>query len=581
MKHAKCYIKDYPRPQFTRQKWLNLNGEWSFIYEKDLITNELISGFNTEKKILVPFTLETKMSGINVQTQREEVWYSRKVNLTTNDLTNVVMLNFEGVDYFTTVFVNGKFVGENKGGYHRFSFDIRKALKVGENVIVVKVNDSLDYNIPRGKQRWRKESFECFYTQTTGIWKTVWLEFLDDFYLDNVKITPIFEDDSVEFDVNPNKYCENLTCEVVISFNGTVIRKASVSLNEKNATVKMLLTSQEFGAVYWFPHCPNFYDVEYSLFLDGKLVDKVGSYFGLRDIRTCGNKILCNNKPIYLKLVLDQGYFKDSGLTAPNEEELYKDIIIAKEMGFNGARKHEKIEDERFLYYADVLGYIVWCEMPSCYNFNDQMTENVLSEWHKIVRQNYNHPSIFCWVTLNESWGVKTIYSNVNMQSLANAMYYQTKTIDSMRPVVTNDGWEHTISDILTLHHYEQDPQKFYEFYDSLEKLTQGHFSNVQRQPYAKGYAYKGQPIIMSEYGGTAYVKDNENGNWGYGVGCKDESELAKRFEGLYDAIKRMDGVCGLCYTQLTDVFQEVNGLFDMDRNPKINPQAIKTIFEK
>ncbi len=402
-------------------------------------------------------------------------------------------------------------------------------------------------------------------------------------YVKSVKITPDLSCDGVKFDVEVANPSAELTCELAITFDGKPVTTVAVSCGEKVNSVQANLLTQDshFCAYYWYPYVPSLYDVEIRLKKGGEVIDEAGSYFGLREIKTEGNKVLINKAPYCFKLVLDQGYFKESGLTAPSEEALYRDIELAKEMGFNGARKHQKIEDERYLYYADIMGFAVWCEMPSAYSFNDNMVGKMTGEWHQIVCQNYNHPSVLAWVPLNESWGVKTISSNKLMQAFADTLYYQTKAIDSMRPVISNDGWEHTTSDILTLHHYEQNPEALLSFYDTLEKVTEGSFVNGQKQPYADGYRYGGQPIIFSEYGGTAYVKDHAGENWGYGVGCKDEAELCARFKGFYEAIKKMPGVSGFCYTQLTDVFQEVNGLLDMDRKPKISMASIKEILSK
>ncbi len=583
MKHVKCYKKDYPRPQMVRDNFELLNGEWDFIYERENVNDSLKNGFTSKGKILVPFTYETKLSGINVQKQFDEVWYSKTINVDKSQLTDVVMLHFEGVDYQTTVFVNGKQVGENKGGYHRFSMDIRSALKVGENTIAVKVCDSLDFSTVRGKQRWHDQNFFCFYVQTTGIWKSVWLEFLNETYLKEVKTTPDLSDDSVTFDLEFSNANADADCFITVSFDGQIVQSLSVNCLNKYNSVKVVLTSNDalFVSNYWTIEKPNLYDVEFNIVEKGKTVDKVGSYFGLREFKAEGNKLLLNKVPVYLKLVLDQGYFLESGLTAPSEEALKEDILIAQKMGFNGARKHQKIEDERYLYYADILGFLVWCEMPSAYLFGDNMASDLLCEWHKIVRQNYNHPSVCVWVGLNESWGVKNIYDNQNMQAFANAVYYQTKSIDSMRPVVSNDGWEHAITDILTLHNYEPDGDKYFELYDTFEKLTQGDCKTIQKQPFAKGYGYNGQPIMISEFGGIVFEKDNVDGAFGYGNGAKDEKEFLSRFDKLCQAIKKMPSVCGFCYTQLTDVEQEVNGIVDNLRSPKVSLKGIKQTLDK
>lgn len=576
MKHTRCYIPHHPRPQLTRKNWLSLNGEWSF---SATATNSQ-TGFVSPLKIQVPFAPGTASSGISLSAFAPTVWYSRTVSLSAAQITEHVLMHFEGSMYTTALYVNGSFVGEHSGAYHRFSFDIRPFLHEGDNVLVVKVDSSLDYELARGKQSWHNDSFQCWYQPITGLWKPVWLEFLGANYIKSAKITPDINDDSVTFDIAVAHPTPDCSCIINISFDGQLVQRTSVLCAQKHNTVKVSLSQQEavFGCYYWSPECPNLYDV--TLTLDqGGIVDEAGSYFGLREFKAEGNKLLLNKVPVYLRLVLDQGYFGESGFTPAGEEALEHDIVLSKQMGFTGARKHQKSEDERYLYYADVLGFFVWCEMPSAYHFSDEMSAAFLSEWHAIVTQHYNHPSVVAWVALNESWGVKTIKSNLCEQSFANAMYYTAKAIDPIRPVISNDGWEHTLSDILTLHHYDQNAATLLARYDSIVKLTEGDPNNNQKQPFADGYAYTGQPIIISEFGGSSYIKDCVDGAWGYGQGCQNERDLVARLQGFINAIKQMPQVCGYCYTQLTDVAQEINGLLDEGRNIKVPHTKIYDIF--
>lgn len=341
-------------------------------------------------------------------------------------------------------------------------------------------------------------------------------------------------------------------------------------------TLKLGLSSEEltYQVELWSVDHPALYDLEVNVYKKGKLVDTVGSYFALREYTVKGDKIILNSRPFYARLLLDQGYWTESGLTPPDEEALIKDIEICKEMGFNGVRKHQKVEDERYFYYADILGFTVWCELPSNHWKSDASAVQITEEWLEIVRANYNHPSLVTWVVFNESWGVRNILSNSAQSNLATALYYLTKSIDTMRPVISNDGWEHAVSDILTLHDYEQDGKKLYERYDSLAKVTQGSNLNDQPFPYANGYSYCGQPVIFSEFGGTAYVCDERRG-WGYGDGVGGDEEFLTRFGELVGAIDKLD-FSGFCYTQITDVQQEVNGLLHEDRSPKVPLAEIK-----
>lgn len=330
---------------------------------------------------------------------------------------------------------------------------------------------------------------------------------------------------------------------------------------------------------YWSIKNPCLYDINYRLYKNNILIDEVSSYFGVRKISIENSRILLNNEPIYLKMILDQGYWSDSHLTPPNEEAIINDIELVKKYGYNGIRKHQKIEDERFLYYCDVNGILVWSEMANCYDFNDQSVELFMNEWIKVVKQNYNHPSIITWVPINESWGISEVAENVKEQSFANSLYYITKSLDETRPVISNDGWEHTISDIITIHDYKQESDLLYDEYNDkdLKVLNNIKPYNGTHKLFSENYKYYGQPIVVSEYGGIALNSDK---GWGYGKQVVDEGEFIKRFADLTKTIKTIKYITGYCYTQLTNVQQEINGLVDEDRIDKFSKQIINKINE-
>ena len=572
MKHTKCYIKDYPRPQLVRPDWVNLNGLWKFGFE-DVKETSALKG-DLPLTINVPFTYETKLSGINRQEHHDLVWYSRKIKGKQGKRT---ILHFEGVDYDTEVYIDGECVCCHRGAYTRFSADVTEYLTEKESTLVVRCKDETHPIQALGKQRWTKESFTCWYVQTTGIYKSVWLEYVEDTYLTALKITPETTDYSVRFDLSVNNPNEDVEVRFNVSFNGDLVQTASVWANDKENTLSIKLDSNKLRhqVVLWSHWDPNLYDVEISVYKGGNLTDKVGSYFGLRDYRAKEGKLLFNDVPFYAKLLLDQGYWEESSLTAPSEEALMKDIELSKQMGFNGVRKHQKTEDERFFYYADIMGFTVWCEMPSNHWFSDTATKEITREWLDIVTQYYNHPSLVTWVIFNESWGVRNIRRNQAQSNLATGLYYLTKSIDTMRPVISNDGWVQAKSDILTLHHYEQDADKLYGYYDTLEKMVESARQNPQMLPYAEGYSYEGQPIVFSEFGGAAYVSDcNSKLDWGYG-GVKNDAEFIERYDSLIKAIHKMN-INGYCYTQLTDVEQEVNGLLNAKHEPKVPVDEIE-----
>ena len=310
-------------------------------------------------------------------------------------------------------------------------------------------------------------------------------------------------------------------------------------------------------------------------------MDEVGSYAAMREIRIDRGNVLLNNRLLYQRLILDQGYWKDSHLTPPSEEALIEDIEKIRALGYNGLRKHQKTEDERFLYWCDVKGMLVWCESPSAYQFSDYAATEFMKEWSEIVKQNYNHPCIITWTPINESWGVTEIQTNRMQQWFTEAVYYLTKSLDKMRPVIVNDGWVHTISDIITLHDYEPSGDRFRARYtDRKEEIVSRQlYFNKDMAAFADGYEYKGQPILISEFGGIAF--SNAEAGWGYGDKVVSKEDFIRRFDSIVTAIKELPYSCGYCYTQVTDVQQEINGLMDIDRNYKIDPEIIREINER
>ncbi|MUG66857.1 glycoside hydrolase family 2 [Paenibacillus campinasensis] len=580
------YIKDYPRPQLVREQWENLNGQWDFRFD-DSQEGELgrwYEGLQADRKITVPFTYETKASGIGDESFHPCVWYERSVSVPAEAAGKRVILHFQAVDYETTLWVNGRHIGNHEGGYAAFSFDITEAVKLGgENRITVRATDSSSCTQPRGKQRWTPNSFGCWYVQTTGIWQTVWMEFVHPVHISRVKITPELERGSANFIYELGGFgsadVDGLSLQTTVRFDGKLIRSIETNVERGTVAVDVSVVNEAVGEWKirpWHPNHPALYDVEMILKKDGQPIDTVYSYFGMRNIRIAGNQVILNHSPIYQRLLLDQGYWEDTHLTPPSEEAILEDIDKTLALGFNGVRKHQKLEDPRYLYWCDRKGLLVWSEMPSTFEFGDDAVERFTKEWMEVVRQHYNHPSIITWVPFNESWGVSDIATNRKQQQFTESIYHLTKAFDQMRPVIVNDGWEHTISDIITLHDYEELGADLAERYQDKEALLSNDFAhNKNRYPFAQGYGYRGQPVIISEYGGIAFTSEE---GWGYGNQVRTEEEFLKRYEGVTQAIKDLPYVCGFCYTQITDVQQEVNGLLTIDRQPKVNMEAIRSI---
>ncbi len=589
----KCYKQDYPRPQFVRNNWYNLNGVWDFAFDdcNQGEKEQWYMNFPGQMEIIVPFTFETEKSGIGDEQHHDNIWYQRAVYVNGKQLkSNKYVIHFEGSDFKTKLWVNGQYVGVHIGGYTRFSFDVTTLIKDGENIFTVKVEDSFDHQYPRGKQRWAEESFQCWYVQTTGIWKTVWSELVPEISILNVKMTPSLLtgclDVALDLIAPKGSFSDNLMIEAEVTFEDRLINKISVAAMSGHVNFSIEISTIqdngfEWGIRTWSPETPELYDICFRVIKNENTLDEVGSYFGMREIEIDGQNILLNGKPLYQKLILDQGYWKDSHLTPPDEEALIKDIERISELGYNGLRKHQKIEDERFLYWCDVKGMLVWGEAPAAYRFTDESQSEFTKEWLEMVRQNYNHPCVIVWTPFNESWGISGVKSRKDMQHFTEAIYHLTKGIDPFRPVITNDGWEHTVSDIITLHDYEEDGETLgMRYLEFMEQILKGKvYHNKERAALADGYVYHGQPVIISEFGGIAF--DNGESGWGYGNKVKSQEEFIRRFDKITTAIKNLPFVCGYCYTQLTDVQQEVNGLLDMKRNYKVKPEQIQEINER
>ena len=357
-------------------------------------------------------------------------------------------------------------------------------------------------------------------------------------------------------------------------FDGKLINEEISLLNNNETSISMDLFN---NIKKWSPKEPNLYDVIIELLNENnEVLDKVESYFGLREISVNNGRIYLNDEELYQKLVLDQGYFDESHLTPPSNEELYNDIVKMMKSGFNGARKHQKTEDERYFYYADILGFLTWVEMPSMYKNTEKAQKCFEKEWLEIMNQYYNHPSVIVWTIFNESWGIEDIVTNIDTQNFVNKMYYLTKNNDPYRLSITNDGWEHTISDIISLHIYEQDADKLYNNLETLDKFLNFKLGWNKKSVLIDGYEYQGQPIMIDEFGGAAYVSKVEGtSNWGYGNIVNDD-EFIKRYKSLRNAIEKLQYCSGYCYTQFSDVQQEVNGLLDEKHQYKFDVEKLK-----
>ena len=572
----------HPFPQMSRKGYRLLDGEWKFKADKENLgeAENWFEGLETDEKILVPFACESAMSGISCECAPKNIWYEKTLFLSKEEIAESVLLWFEGVDYTAKIWINGHFVGSHDGAYTAFSFDIAFLVREGENLLVVKAEDGYRLENPRGKQRWLNKSYSCWYVPTTGIWKSVFLEFTGNVRFEKIKWTPDVNTQTLKAEFFLNDYRCGLSIILSIFREGREEKflKSAIGSTYHCITIDLRSAEEEFQVKHWSAETPDLYEVKAVLEMDGKPKDEIESYFGFREFCSEKGALTINGAPVYQKLVLYQGYWKDTGLTPPSDEAIEKDLKDIKRMGFNGIRVHQKIESEYFLSCADKLGLYVWCEMPSAHAFNDDMKDKLIAEWSEIVRQKYNHPSIVVWVPFNESWGIRGVRRNKEMQSFADAAYYLTKAYDSMRPVVTNDGWEHVKTDIVTVHNYEQNPECLNRAYRSRESaMSEWDAVRHQKFIFSEGYEYEGQPVIISEYGGIAFMNGLSGNDWGYSA-VATEDDFCARYQALCAAIKRIGYVCGYCYTQFSDVWQEKNGFVTMDRKYKVDPAKIGRI---
>ena len=530
-----------------------------------------------DRTIRVPFCYESELSGIGSDAPSRSVWYRRSFAVTEEECSATVLLHFGAVDYRARVWVNGQYVGTHEGGFTPFAFEVQQYLHKGENTLVVKAEDSYSRELPRGKQMCGRRPCSCFYRNTTGIWQSVWLEFTGCDYITDIRITPDLDRNRADFVIRINGEHPS-EIALTIRKESQVIGTMTVACESKNICCSFGF--QENGVfsvenLYWTPEKPNLIDVEVTLIHDGKKYDTVSTYFGMRKIHVCGEEIYLNNSPLYQRLVLDQGYWPEGLMTAPSDEAIRRDVEMTKELGFNGARKHQKIEDPRYYYWADKLGLLVWGEMPSNYDFTPEGQRMLLSELQAFVRRDYNHPCIVTWIPFNESWGVHEIAGDSRQKSFVKAVYHLLRSLDESRLVGSNDGWEQLeLTDFCGIHDYDISPENFATRYMDIEKTMRG---SVNFKPiYAAGEQYNGVPVLITEMGGVKLVNDD---GWGYNQAMSDEEGMLQYLRSVMRAVRSHRQIRGFCYTQLTDVQQETNGLLDAARKPKVAFEELQKIF--
>ncbi len=580
-------LKEYPRPQFRREEWLSLNGSWDFEFDDKNVglREKWYANKRFSRKIEVPYVYECKLSGIGDPAPHRYFWYKKRISLPSDWKGKRIFVHFNAVDYAAKIFVNGEIAGVHTGGNTAFSVEITRFLGYQNDELCVYVEDDpFNECQPRGKQFWEEKPREIWYTRSSGIWQSVFLECVNESYI---------KDLTVKTDIDSGEAAFVLRCDAEAGaevrlralLNGKDVAAGSARVQDGLARLtldvfhgKIMNCSTHSAGLCWSPENPVLFDVEIELIKNGKRRDFVTSYFGMREISVKDGEIYLNHHKYFMRLVLDQGYFPDGLLTPACDEDLSNDIIIAKKMGFNGCRKHQKVECELFHYYADKLGFLVWGETANCANFDAVAAARFQEEWADSVIQRINHPCIVAWVPLNESWGVPNLRGSEEQRAHALSLYYLTKMLDPSRPVISNDGWEMVKTDLIGIHNYahggKDDFARQADYVKGIATRSNLLYRpSTNRSIFVGEFGDEGQPILLTEMGGASYGKyDGES--YGYSE-VKNEAELIAFLERVFKAIYASEEIKGFCYTQLADVEQEINGLLTKDRKPKADVERI------
>ena len=574
----------YPRPQLQRPQWTSLNGTWRFFYDDEQKFASPLDIEDWPQRITVPYPPESEASGIADRGLHRVCWYEREFEIEANDQR--VLLHLGAVDYSAKVWVNGRVAVSHEGGHTPFSADITRLLKPsGKQTITVRAEDDpLDLAKPRGKQDWQEEPHLIWYPRTTGIWQTVWLESVSPTYVETIRWTPDVEAFAIRFEgfIGGDSSGE-LFVDVELKHEKRLLAHDRYRVIDGEVDRQIALLDpgiDDFrNELLWSPEQPNLIEARVRLMRGDKVIDEFASYTALRQVQVLRDRFMLNGRPYLLRMVLDQGYWPDTLLAAPDDAALRKDVELAKAMGFNGVRKHQKVEDPRYLYWADRLGLLVWAEMPSAYRFTRTAIKRTVREWTEVIARDYSHPCIIVWVPFNESWGVPDLNAVGEQRHAVQALYHLTKTLDATRPVIGNDGWESSATDIIGIHDYDANTEHLRVRYGPEIKPDQLF---DRRRPGGRvltldGYPHRGQPIMLTEFGGIKYAVGSDRDSpvaWGYSA-TDQGTEFARLFDTLLQTVIHTALFSGFCYTQFADTFQECNGLLTADRQPKVPLEEI------
>ena len=536
--------------------------------------------------IEVPFPPESARSGIGDRGFHNACWYEREFEIPPGFVGHGkrVLLHFGAVDYLARVWVNDVAVATHEGGHTPFTADVTRALlpSGSQRVRVWAEDDPHDLEKPRGKQDWQLHPHGIWYPRTTGIWQTVWIESVPSTYVASLRWTPSIERWEIALSAfiggGPS---EDLRLSVRLTQGGRILADDTYAVLGGELHRRVGLSDPGIddyrNELLWSPERPTLIQAELRLMSGAVVLDELRSYTALRSIGVQRDRILLNGRPYNMRLVLDQGYWPESLLAAPSDLALRRDVEIAKAMGFNGVRKHQKVEDPRYLYWADTLGLLVFSEMPSTYRFTGRSIKRLVNEWMEVIARDVSHPCIVIWVPFNESWGVPELSTLAAPRDAVAALYHLTKTLDPSRLVIGNDGWESSATDVIGIHDYDCNPIHWRVRYGpevKPQEVVDRRWSGG-RILTLDGYPHRGQPICLSEFGGIAFgAQSDEPEGWGY-TAARSLEDYELLACSVLEAARTTAMFSGFCYTQFADTFQEINGLLYADRTPKLPLEKI------
>ena len=556
---------EHPRPQRRRDTWQSLNGTWEFAFDfgKSGTERGLPEADGLDQEITVPFPPESELSGIGYTDFIPAVWYRREFEVPPDWLDGRLLCHFGAVDYAAEIWANGEHIGSHQGGYTPFTVDLTDAVGPGRNVLTVSVEDDVrSPHQPSGKQSTEYESAGVMYTRITGIWQSVWLEPVPEPYIGPIHLRPHPDDGSVSVEAEIIGTNTDTEISADVSLDGRSVGNATLPVaGRADGRIQLEEVRQ------WSPESPALYDIELTLLENGTPIDTLHSYFGLRSVHVENGTLYLNGEPTFQRLVLDQGYYPDGLYTAPSDDALRTDIELAQEMGFDGARLHQKVFEPRYLYWADQLGFLVWGEFPDWgIDYGDlSVLSPLLREWLAVLERDRNHPAVVGWTPFNET-------PHDQDDNLLLTVARVTKSVDPSRPIIDASGYHHVETDVIDIHDYTQDVA---EFRDRYARLAAGKVITFDGDRIQE--AYDRDATYVSEYGGIWWNPEAEEG-WGYGDRPEDAEDFLSRYRGLTEALLEHPTISALCYTQLYDIEQEVNGLYTYDREPKFDPDSVREI---